>query len=97
MHVVGPTLVDAWINHANGEFCGALVLALSIKELIDFSVTAVVMAGLPGEQSGPSIVDVLYGNVNPSGRLPYTIAQKSSDWPTRKYYTSLTASFIPIR
>lgn len=41
------------------------------------------MAGLPGEQSGPSIVDVLYGNVNPSGRLPYTIAKQSSDWPTR--------------
>ncbi|KAF8290885.1 glycoside hydrolase [Clavulina sp. PMI_390] len=62
MHLVGPTLVDAWINNPN--------------------VTAVIMAGLPGEQSGPSIVDVLYGNVNPSGRLPYTIAKQSSDWPT---------------
>lgn len=50
----------------------------------DVVVTAVVLAGLPGEQSGLSIVDVLYGNVNPSGRLPYTIAKKSSDWPTRK-------------
>jgi len=62
IHTVGPTLVDAWIDHEN--------------------VTALILASLPGEQSGPSIVDVLYGVVNPSGRLPYTIAKKSSDWKT---------------
>lgn len=55
----------------------------------DSVVTAVIMAGLPGEQSGPSIVDVLYGNVNPSGRLPYTIAKQSSDWPTRMFLFQL--------
>ena len=52
---------------------------------VRFIVTAAIIAGLPGEQSGPSIVDILYGIVNPSGRLPYTIARKSSDWPTRKF------------
>ncbi|KHE86727.1 glycoside hydrolase family 3 protein [Neurospora crassa] len=44
------------------------------------NVTAVLMAGLPGQESGNSLVDILYGDVNPSGRLPYTIAKKESDY-----------------
>ncbi|KAK3950290.1 glycoside hydrolase superfamily [Pseudoneurospora amorphoporcata] len=44
------------------------------------NVTAVLMAGLPGQESGNSLVDILYGDVTPSGRLPYTIAKKESDY-----------------
>jgi len=40
-------------------------------------------AGLGGPETGNSLVDVLYGNVNPSGRLPYTIAKNASDYPTQ--------------
>lgn len=88
MHSVGPTLVDAWINNPNGVSqlylysCDKFLTVCRI--LANSLVTAVIWAGLPGEQSGPSIADVLYGVVNPSGRLPYTIAKQSSDWPTRK-------------
>ena len=46
------------------------------------NVTAVVWAGLPGTESGNSITDVLYGDWNPSGRLPFTIAQQPSDYGT---------------
>lgn len=38
------------------------------------NVTGIVFAGAPGEQTGPSIVDILYGHSNPSGKLPYSIA-----------------------
>jgi len=41
----------------------------------------VLWAGLPGQESGHSLVDVLYGAWNPSGRLPYTIAKDASDYP----------------
>lgn len=41
----------------------------------------VLWAGLPGTEAGHAITDVLYGDWNPSGRLPYTIAQNVSDYP----------------
>jgi beta-glucosidase len=42
--------------------------------------TAVIYGGLLGQKSGNSLVDVLYGTVNPSGRLTYTIAKNESDY-----------------
>lgn len=44
------------------------------------NITAIVAAHYPGEQIGNAIVDVLFGDVNPSGKLPYTIAVKESDY-----------------
>lgn len=50
------------------------------------NVTAIVWASLPGEESGSSLVDVLYGDVNPSGRLPFTIARNTSDYSSTVLY-----------
>lgn len=61
MHIPGPTLVDAWIDHPN--------------------ITAVLAPLLPGEQTGPSLVSILYGDISPSGKLPFTIAKQTSDYP----------------
>lgn len=44
------------------------------------NITAIVVAHMPGQESGNSLVDVLWGDVNPSGKLPYTIANKESDY-----------------
>ncbi|KAJ5762477.1 uncharacterized protein N7511_005859 [Penicillium nucicola] len=44
------------------------------------NVTAILAAHYPGQESGHSIVDVLYGDVNPAGHLPYTIAKNGSDY-----------------
>ncbi|KAJ3559673.1 hypothetical protein NM688_g207 [Phlebia brevispora] len=44
------------------------------------NVTAIVWAGIAGQEAGNSITDVLYGAFNPSGRLPYTIAKSPSDY-----------------
>ncbi|KAI8080067.1 glycoside hydrolase superfamily [Halteromyces radiatus] len=44
------------------------------------NIKAVVWPGLPGQESGNSLADVLYGDVNPSGRLPYTIAKNQKDY-----------------
>jgi len=41
------------------------------------NITGIIYAGAPGEQTGPSLVDVLYGTYNPRGRLPFSIADVS--------------------
>ncbi|KAH9178871.1 glycoside hydrolase family 3 C-terminal domain-containing protein [Lactarius sanguifluus] len=52
-----------------------LILELWIDHL---NVTAVIWAGLEGAETGNALVDILYSAVNPSGRLPYTIAKSPS-------------------
>ncbi|PYH89751.1 hypothetical protein BO71DRAFT_402808 [Aspergillus ellipticus CBS 707.79] len=52
------------------------------------NVTAVLYGSLLGQESGNSIVDVLYGEVNPSGRLIYTIAKNESDYNVDICYTA---------
>ena len=44
------------------------------------NVTAIVAAHYPGQESGNAIVDILYGAVNPSGKLPYTVALNKDDY-----------------
>ncbi|KAH8675245.1 beta2 tomatinase [Xylariales sp. PMI_506] len=44
------------------------------------NVKAILATHLGGEQSGNSIVDVLWNKVNPSGKLPYTIPARESDY-----------------
>lgn len=44
------------------------------------NVTAIIAAHLPGQETGNSLVDVISGKVNPSGKLPFTIAYNASDY-----------------
>ena len=44
------------------------------------NITAVIYAHLPGQDSGQALVDVMYGMQSPSGRLPYSVAKKASDY-----------------
>ncbi|KAF2643762.1 avenacinase [Massarina eburnea CBS 473.64] len=44
------------------------------------NVTAILAAHMPGQETGNSIVDILWGALNPSGKLPYTIANEESDY-----------------
>ncbi|KAH7137830.1 glycoside hydrolase superfamily [Dactylonectria macrodidyma] len=45
------------------------------------NVTAVVAPLFPGEQTGPGLVDILWGHVSPSAKLPFTIGKQESDYP----------------
>ncbi len=44
------------------------------------TVRAVLLANLPGEESGNALCDVIFGDVDASGRLPYTVGKTLSDY-----------------
>lgn len=44
------------------------------------NVTAVIFAHLPGQDSGAALTQLLYGDVSPSGKLPYTVAKNETDY-----------------
>ncbi|KAH9835394.1 glycoside hydrolase [Rhodofomes roseus] len=53
-----------------------------VEEWIDNpNVTAVIAAHFPGQESGDAIASVLFGDVSPSGKLPYTIGHALDEYP----------------
>ncbi|OKP11534.1 hypothetical protein PENSUB_3020 [Penicillium subrubescens] len=50
------------------------------------NITAIVWAGMPGEESGNALVDILWGKVNPAGRSPFTWAKSRKDYGTDIMY-----------
>ncbi|TCD69440.1 hypothetical protein EIP91_007566 [Steccherinum ochraceum] len=68
-------------NNANTIVVANSVGPAIIEPWIDHpNVTALLWAGLSGQEAGNSITDVLYGAFNPSGRLPYTVAKNPADY-----------------
>lgn len=60
---------------------------IPVEQWIDHpNVTAVLLAHLPGQESGNSLVDVLWGGVNPSSKLPYTMGKTESDYCCKVQY-----------
>lgn len=52
-----------------------------LEKWIDLSsVKSVIIAHLPGQESGNALANIIFGDVNPSGRLPYTIAKAEKDY-----------------
>jgi len=48
---------------------------------IDENIPAIVEAWYPGESGGTAIADVLFGDYNPGGRLPFTFYKSTDDLP----------------
>ena len=66
----GPVIV---IVHAVGP--------VILERWIDHpKVRAVLLANLPGEESGNALASVLFGDIDASGRLPYTVAKNLDDY-----------------
>ncbi len=94
---------DALVEQVAGNCSNTVVIAHSPGALLmpwadHENISAIVWAGLPGQESGNALVDVLYGDVNPSGRLAYTLAKKRSDYPADVDYSTedWTGEFVKI-
>ncbi|CEL10365.1 hypothetical protein ASPCAL13486 [Aspergillus calidoustus] len=77
-----PTIV---VIHSVGPILLETILA-------EPNVVAIVWAGLPGQESGHALTDVLFGDTAPSGKLPYTIGKTEADYGAR-WTTELVDSF----
>ncbi|EAQ90188.1 hypothetical protein CHGG_06807 [Chaetomium globosum CBS 148.51] len=44
------------------------------------NVKAVLFANLPGQESGNALADILFGDTNPSGHIPFTIGKSLDDY-----------------
>jgi beta-glucosidase len=73
--VAGANKNTIVVVHSVGPIILETILALP-------GVQAVVWAGLPSQESGNALVDILYGLTSPSGKLPYTIAKAQGDYGT---------------
>ncbi|KAF7591544.1 hypothetical protein BBP40_001423 [Aspergillus hancockii] len=79
----GDTLIQAVANNCRGPTVVVVhaVGPVVVESWIDLpGVDAVLFAHLPGEQSGNALVDVLFGDVDASGRLPYTVGKSLEDY-----------------
>jgi beta-glucosidase len=52
---------------------------------------AILEAWYAGQYAGQAIAEIIYGKVNPSGKLPVSIAKNESDYPSWASYNSVAA------
>ena len=60
--------------------------AIELKD-VEKIADAVLLAWYPGEQGGNAVADILFGKVNPAGRLPVTFYQSNNDLPAFEDYS----------
>lgn len=79
------------------QVCGnfeQVILVLNIIGLIDLawteeypSIKCILFAGIPGQEGAAALADILTGAVNPSGKLPVTIARNYEDYPSAAHFS----------
>lgn len=67
MHIGGQVIIEDWVS------CRLLGVEADVQ--VDLpKIGGVVFAGYPGQETGNAIVDILWGDVNPSGKVRSTVA-----------------------
>ena len=75
------------------------IVLLNVGNIIDmkwvdkYEPAAVLYVWQGGQEGGNGVLDVLSGDVSPSGRLTDTIAYDIEDYPSTKYYGDSTRNF----
>ncbi|KAI1092471.1 glycoside hydrolase family 3 protein [Rostrohypoxylon terebratum] len=78
---------DTLVQKAAATYSNVIVVVHTVGPIImepwiDLpSVKAVLVAHLPGQEAGDSLTEILFGEVSPSGHLPYSIPVAETDYP----------------
>jgi beta-glucosidase len=77
------------VGPVNRNSCAVLIggSMIMIEEWKD-CVNAIMMAYYPGMEGGTAIGEILFGDVNPSGKLPFVIPKKETDLPKVRWNTA---------
>ncbi|MBP5187093.1 MAG: glycoside hydrolase family 3 C-terminal domain-containing protein [Clostridiales bacterium] len=70
----------------NSNVCVVLYAGSPVEMPWVSQVRSILMAYLPGQEGAGAIADILYGKVNPSGKLAETFPMKLTDTPTYLYF-----------
>jgi beta-glucosidase len=68
---------------------GSAITSPEMEDLAD----AILFVWYPGEQGGKAVADVLFGDANPSGRLPITFPKSISDIPAFENYNMVGRTY----
>lgn len=79
-------LVDAAV--ARGHKVVLVVNAGGAVDLsrLEYKVNAILWAWYPGQEGGKALAEIIYGKVNPSGRLPVSFPAALEDNPSQAFY-----------
>ncbi|MCM1040525.1 MAG: glycoside hydrolase family 3 C-terminal domain-containing protein [Ruminococcus sp.] len=89
---------EAMLENICGVFERSIVL-LNVGNIIDmkwvekYKPAALLYVWQGGQEGGNGVVDVLSGDISPSGRLSDTIAYDIEDYPSTKYYGDSIRNF----
>ncbi|KAJ5301198.1 transcriptional regulator family: Fungal Specific TF [Penicillium atrosanguineum] len=92
---------EGYINTVSSECNNTIVIIHSVGPVLMDSfvgnpnVTGIIWAGVPGEESGISIADVLYGRVKPGGKLPFTVGYSRENYGTDILYVPNSGESAP--
>ena len=69
--------------------------ALNLDEVEPY-VDAILYAWYLGEQGGNALAEIIFGDANPSGKLPFTIPRSTDQLPDYKNYSMKKLNFIHL-
>ncbi|KAI9655524.1 MAG: hypothetical protein M1821_005317 [Bathelium mastoideum] len=82
----GDKLIMHVASYCGGDDAAVIVVVHAVGPVVVESwidhpaIKGVIFAHLPSQESGSSLADILFGDVNPSGRLPYTVGKSLEDY-----------------